>query len=598
MKPSSQLLSVFLISFLISGTEQGQVTTSISNIAAGNYDPKTATPEQLFAKYREAHESAFSRGSTVAEQYLANLPNHPSQNYRDHFISEILPEYLVNACKTGDLKMIELLVRHHVDILKKSTIHNMSALSVALQKDVNVAVLKALLQGKTVQEAGIDYSVFTECRNSKAYDKAIVLLQHGMIDDPHFYSRADHSCAVWNYENDKPLWIKVLVEANVDLSVRRPNLNHTLLHLIAKKGDKEMLKYLSKQGKILSSVTYNSVGESRCKYLNVSARDSKGRSPLEIAIVENRADIARLLIELGVMEGLSDIEISDLFILAVKHDNKEIMKKLFKANVNIFKPDSSGDSIMARMIREVQVHDLNLFIIDSSLHDYIESHAADINEHDSHGMTLLSASLELDNSILFTRLLDYGADPTIKDKAPGATLLQKACLKGFYGVIRTLSEFEGFNLAEVDEDGNSLLHYAISTKERESTANDIMSFLINNGVDINSRNLEGLTVLESAVARNRINCAEFLINNGADMNLFKPNSKPLLFTAIKNESYGMVRILVKAGAKIAEPFEGTTPIEYAAALKARKGTKESEDVLKYLQDHNSFFYRATHFTKK
>ena len=140
----------------------------------------------------------------------------------------------------------------------------------------------------------------------------------------------------------------------------------------------------------------------------------------------------------------------------------------------------------------------------------------------------------------------------------------KLCASG------TRSEIEraikaGANIAAVDDDGNTTLHYAAGFNEDQES----VAVLIENGADVNARNDDiGLTPLIVAAGRreNDTDVLSMLIEAGADVNAAAHFGRTALhYSAEYNENPEVSKFLLENGAVLERKDDGgTTPLMTAA----------------------------------
>ena len=97
-----------------------------------------------------------------------------------------------------------------------------------------------------------------------------------------------------------------------------------------------------------------------------------------------------------------------------------------------------------------------------------------------------------------------------------------------------------------------------------SDAPDIVDILINNGVDVNTKNSWGSTPLTIAAQSGTPKMVEFLINNGADMNASDNDGDDALLCAAKHERTEAVKVLLEYGIDTHKKNrDGKTALDYA-----------------------------------
>jgi ankyrin repeat protein len=118
--------------------------------------------------------------------------------------------------------------------------------------------------------------------------------------------------------------------------------------------------------------------------------------------------------------------------------------------------------------------------------EYLMNVGVDVNARDKYFGTALHAAA-ITNSIWITTLLGKGVDPNVKNPK-GFTALELALLAKQDRATRVLARKT--NLQEIDSQGLSILHRALEQGSPEG-----IKALIQNGADINCKDLEGNTPL-------------------------------------------------------------------------------------------------------
>jgi ankyrin repeat protein len=93
----------------------------------------------------------------------------------------------------------------------------------------------------------------------------------------------------------------------------------------------------------------------------------------------------------------------------------------------------------------------------------------------------------------------------------------------------------------------------------------VLSWLLRNGAEIETRTSENLSPLFFAVANNRFTAARILLENGADPNVANNLTETPLLLAVKNENVEMAEMLIRDSANVdyTDRF-GATALHYAA----------------------------------
>lgn len=102
-------------------------------------------------------------------------------------------------------------------------------------------------------------------------------------------------------------------------------------------------------------------------------------------------------------------------------------------------------------------------------------------------------------------------------------------------------------------------------------ATDVVSFLLENGADVDDSDLIDQTPLIVASQHGCKNIVELLLNAGSNIKHKNQQGETALLTATQEGHIDVVKILLDAGADVNEPnAEGETPILLAIKLRHKK----------------------------
>ncbi|MDQ7823652.1 MAG: ankyrin repeat domain-containing protein [Candidatus Eremiobacteraeota bacterium] len=314
----------------------------------------------------------------------------------------------------------------------------------------------------------------------------------------------------------------------------------------------------------------------------VEERDEMGRSALHWAIIDNRREIAEMLLAKGAQADSIDNTGMTPFDYVVMYNRTELLDTLvpwcLKLDLNrgsyrclLHKAILEGKSEMTRALTEkgapLDVKDseertpLHCAALkgDKDLVDFLLSRGARVQVVDKNGMTAFHSAVHGGNLDIVRHFLQQGVPPDLKD-SHGATALHYAAASGS---VTMADFFITLGLAPdiTDVQGATPLERAASRGNAE-----IVRFLKEKGADINKCDGEGRSLLMRAVIAGSIPMSELLIDGGAAVNNSDDSGKtPLHFAAEKGDE-ALVKLLISRGAEVnAREKRGRTPFYEAVS---------------------------------
>jgi len=304
-----------------------------------------------------------------------------------------------------------------------------------------------------------------------------------------------HHCLL-NEHYKSAIWI---IENGIDLTIRNKNDEHCLNLAISKK-NKQVIEHILKKEQI-----------------DINEKDKYGRIILQELVVEGEHDIAKILIENGASINSVD-----------KHHR----------NV-IFDAMSYGDEdfIMYLLSQEEEI---------------------DLNNVDDNLNTVLHHKEALNNDKIAKKLLEKGADPTIKNIA-GETFLYKTALRGEEATeLVDIALNHGADVDTKTANDNTIFMELVNAysnlshdeKERRRNLLAMSKHIVLKGADVNTINKENETTLFQAVRNLDIELTSFLLFAGVDPNIQNIHSQTALaevaYTGILNTDIVLLLLEYKA----------------------------------------------------
>ncbi|MDD3673862.1 MAG: ankyrin repeat domain-containing protein [Synergistaceae bacterium] len=247
----------------------------------------------------------------------------------------------------------------------------------------------------------------------------------------------------------------------------------------------------------------------------------------------------------------------ELFKTAVQvnKENIKTIKELVDAGADVNLRDSQKRSLLYYIINNEECHTIAGIFINAG---------ADVNARDDFGKTPLHDAAESDDPEYMKMLIEAGADLEAADEN-GWTPLMTAAGKIHAECVRLLLD-AGADVHKMDwKDGQSSLLYSL--KDRK-----ILNMLIEAGLDINSKDSSGNTVLMQTLelrpyTTSGVESALMLIEAGVDVNAANNHGvtalMKLVCSGLMNKE--VIPVIIAAGADVnAKNNEGMTALHYAA----------------------------------
>ncbi len=431
--------------------------------------------------------------------------------------SEATDAQLINAAKSGNIKLMEDLLSQGLDLdtrersllLIAAANGKYAAADFLISKGADVKSADAkgntilhLLAGNSGKEAlalieraldrGADINALNfksprqtpaEIAVSRGNIAALTIFMNRGVGPDYYLGNKPMIIFAYDAGQIKTMKMIASMGANIDSS---NSAKDTLLHLAVLKNDMETVKFLIE------------------KKANLEWKGSQGRTPLFIAAEKGNLKIAELLIQSGASADTSD------------YSGKNLMH-LFAMGKN------NGKTITAFAARGI-----------------------DINKKESYGLTPLMTAISSKRWENIPALIDAGADFKFTDST-GKTLLAKAIESKNSSLASFLIE-KGIDVKKKDTSGRTPLHGAAALKGKEW--DKILAQIILKGGNVNESDSSGITPAGIAIDAGNSSGFKTLLDNGLNINLKEKGSDPLVLYAYKKNLKTAFTELLKLGADI------------------------------------------------
>ncbi|NXV94964.1 RN5A ribonuclease, partial [Calonectris borealis] len=244
-----------------------------------------------------------------------------------------------------------------------------------------------------------------------------------------------------------------------------------------------------------------------------------GWTPLQSAVQANEEDLVRLLLDKG----------------ACPHARK----------------DNGGTAFTeAAIVGNVNILELLL------------DHGLNINDHDDNGFTAFMEAAWYGRKEALKFLYSKGANVNLRRAASeekaklhkgGATALMDACRERHFSAVETLVQEMGADVNICDNRGRNALIHALKkggAKERYESAVSIGHFLLDHGVDVNSKDECGKSALILAVEMRSPDLVKALLEKGEiDIDDADEKGNTALMVAVEENDYNIANLLCEEGAR-------------------------------------------------
>lgn len=349
--------------------------------------------------------------------------------------------------------------------------------------------------------------------------------------------------------------------------------------------------------------------ESTAAYLPTT--DLYSGEPVAHAILSGDAAAVEQLLREGQNPDHKYVDKLPLIILAVQHNNADILKMLLDAGADANARATTGETALHVAIAEEKQACLEILLAhhadvnlstngitplikaitqgNTAIAEQLLKAGARVNDTMSNGETALICAARLGNEDAIQLLLEAGANAN--DEGQGKTALIAAITNRHENIVKLLIE-GGADVSYAPKHSRTALHQAAAIGSTECTklllqananANatdtrqetplhyaakqghaDILKILLEHGATPDSKNIDSATALHLAAEAGSTACIEALKDAGSDIELKLPNGyTPLLNAAYHGKNHS-VEALIAAGADInATTDSGVSAIDLA-----------------------------------
>ena len=319
-----------------------------------------------------------------------------------------------------------------------------------------------------------------------------------------------------------------------------------------------------------------------------TAHQSFGMLPLDVALTEGEAEIARTLFRATNPTNASEAYRAVLLSTVVEQAQPSLLEVILRAGISPDTGTRMGMSpLQQAMTRRKETTDkMASGNADGGVPAWFETEArsletppqpqdlnalarrlgmiinvflgsgANIEMPDDNGRTSLQAAMDSADWTLAEQLVFLGANLDVTNNKSQSPL--SAAIEGGSEDLARLLIYRGQDPNGTDANGNNLLVQAMGLKNEP-----MARLLLESGADVNGRTARGTPALNVAFFQQMGGLFQFMVNNGADITQKDSAGRTMLHVAAEHLPLPAVDVLVKAGAEVnAKDNMSLTPLHY------------------------------------
>ncbi|MCJ1463945.1 hypothetical protein MMC07_002555 [Pseudocyphellaria aurata] len=399
-----------------------------------------------------------------------------------------------------------------------------------------------------------DNTKFRKAVQSGDETKVRELLKDGVdinMRDEHGMTPLHHAVCSNSVEDRRVSMARLLLDNGAEINSKDAG-GITELHLAARSGDEKVVELLL-------------MHEAK-----IEAKDNNGFTALHWAVRDRQRTMVQLLLHHGakIKEKTNEDERTALHQAARSGDEK-VMKLLLNHEVKIDEIDDSGYTALHWAVRYGQVTVAQLLL----------DNGAEINSKDIYdGSTELHLAAKFGDEEVVKLLLMRGAKTEEKDDN-GYTALHWAVRAGQVTVVQLLLHHGAKIKEKTNEDERTALHQAARSGDEKvmklllnhevkiDEIDDMAQLLLENGADVNSKDMDGSTELHLAAGHGDEEVVKLLLMRGARIEEKDDNGCTALHCAVKAGQVTVMQLLLENGATVVgKDCDGTTLLHHAVSF--------------------------------
>lgn len=532
-----------------------QAAASASASVAFPSAPASLTLEKIGKSVLLPASSAAATIHKDVQQERKRIVEDVSGTYAGWFSGPSPDKRLTNAVKEHNLAEAEKAIQDGVDL----NYFWLTPFIVEAAREGYQPIVELMIKNKAdvnVRTKTAGWTPLHEALHHGHLEVFKTLIEHGNADVNAYALTKGYAAIHLAAEADNRDFIRYLTALSLEPnSENKPNLDlktvekkQTALHLAAMRGDIEASKLLVDAGADLKVV------------------DGSGKQAIHYAIENGSIELVRYLIDKMGKSDTVDNRGNSLLHYAVRQGNAEILREVAGLSAQFDQKNEDGQTplhiaCMAKNIEAVR---------------YLLSLGADVNSIDKQGRSPLHSAVEAKDINALRLLTEQHADLNMQD-TDGKTVFLKAVQNNLSDIVDFLRQ-QRLDLDLADQTGISPLVQAILSDNLELARElaiakagihasyqggaahlaadrhmyDLAIFLVDQGVDPNMQDGEGLTVLSKLlISEQPLETIKKIVASGADVNLPDNNGLlPIVYAGHDLKSCKTIEFLLESGTRI------------------------------------------------
>lgn len=536
--------------------------------------------------FNAINENDIETVSRIADSYMNIWSNGPNGEYP-----------LMYAVRVSNLQAVICLIPYYSDttILNNTNNNSKNILDIANEQYnseiLNIISLRVLQELEDPQNFEMAYKLlFTKnefvrnwARNDKldlniTNEDGLTLLQYSCQNRSTSY--ANYSSSYFRDTGNKAEFAEFLIQYGINIDAVNSR-NETALFLAIDNGYTEVASYLIDSNADPDIITEyedtalrQSLVENNIQIFmklveagaDLNILDDYGNSVLAESIDDEKFDYARILIDAGADVNLKEGSGYTPLYEACDESDTELVRLLIEngADVNSLNGRYNTPALLEVMYPE-----------NYELVSLLLENGADANGKNSIGQNALFYVSSTYDSEIIKLVIEYGADVNAINEYGNTPILDAVCF-GRFDLLAIYKDYGG-DFTVTDNDGENGLHYAVRGAVPESfeilhtdfvtgheLSNNLLSYFLDVGININAQNIEGQTPLMLAATGeyDLPQYVQILLEHNADPNLRDIDNNTALMYSI-----GRPRIMQKLIDAGADPYitnsDGNTALDLA-----------------------------------